>query len=94
MAKQDITIRLTFEYDPEVENVPAHIFLLRFLTAFDREHPIKSILYKGKTKTFAAPDTLVKDVALRKVDSVSDSDLPVAPAWLKDRTVLVGVNDK
>lgn len=94
MAKQEITIKLTFEYDPEVENMPAHIFLFKFLTQFDREHPIKSILYKGKTKTFSTPDSLVKDVALRKVDSVSDTDLPKAPDWLKDRTVLEKINVK
>jgi hypothetical protein len=94
MAKQDVTVRITFEYDPEVGGMPAHIYLFKFLNALDREYPVKSVLYKGKTKTFRAPGALVKDVALRKVDSVSDADLPTPPAWLKDRIVLKGVNVK
>lgn len=88
MAKENVTIEMTLEYDPAENNdKPAHIFIFQLLNSLNHETPIKSITYKGKTKTFATPD-LVKDVALRKVDSVSDTDLPKPPAWLKDRTVL------
>lgn len=94
MAKEEITIAMTLEYDPAENNdKPAHIFIFQLLNSLNHETPIKSITYKGKTKTFATPD-LVKDVALRKVDSVSDADLPKAPVWLKDRTVLTGVRKK
>ncbi len=95
MAKQDVKITITFDYDPDInEGKPAHIFLYQLLNQLNRITPIKSVTYKTKTKTFANPETDMPKVALRKVDSVSDSDLPKEPGWLKDKTVLEGVNTK
>lgn len=89
MAKQDVKITMTFEYDPEEnDGKPEHIFLFQLLNQLNRVVPIKAITYKGKLKTFADPEKDIPKVALRKVDSVNDSDLPVPPPWLKDRTIL------
>lgn len=94
MPKQDVKITITFDYDPEANGgKPANIFLFQLLNNLNRDlMPIKAVTYKSKTKTFADPKKDVPKVALRKVDSVSDTDLPKAPAWLKDRTILEGVN--
>jgi len=89
MAKQDLTIEITFNYDPALnDGKPAHIFLFQLLNKLNREIPITAVKYKTKTKTFADPETDLPKVALRKVDSVSDTDLPKKPKWLKDKTEL------
>ena len=96
MAKKDVKITITFIYDPEAnEGKPEHIFLFQLLNKLNRDlMPIKSVTYKSKTKTFENPKKDVPKVALRKVNSVSDNDLPKPPAWLKDRTILKEVNKK
>lgn len=89
MAKQNTKITITFAYDPDFnEGKPAHIFLYQLLNKLNREIPIKEVTYKTKTKTFANPEKDVSECALRKVDSVSNTDLPKNPVWLKDKTDL------
>lgn len=87
MPKEKITITLTLEYDPqENENKPVNIFLYQFLTRLNREWPILELAYRGVKKTFNNSD--INKIALRKVNSISNGDLPKNPGWLKDRTVL------
>lgn len=95
MAVKDVKITMTFAYDPaKNDGKPVHIFLYQLLNQLNRVVPIKAITYKTKSKTFANPEKDVPKVALRKVDSVSDNDLPKEPTWLKDKTILEGVNKK
>jgi hypothetical protein len=87
MAKENITIGITFEYDPaEHNNMPARSFLFHFLNRFNNEQPIKEVLYKGKK--FDATKTPLNDIPFKKVDSLDNKDMPKKPDWLKDRTVL------
>lgn len=87
MAKEKITIALTFEYDPaENNNMPVRNFLYHFLQKFNREYSILEVAYKGKK--FDATKTPLDQLPLKKVDSLDTKDLPKNPAWLKDRTVL------
>ena len=89
MPKQELKIELTLEYDKaENDNMPVNIFLYRFLNKINNEHPIKEIKYKGKTKSYRTGIKKLKDIALRKVDSIDDEDLPTPPAWLEEKTVL------
>ena len=89
MAKEEITIELTIEYDPEKNNgKPRHIFLYQFITSLNREWPVLEVGYKGIKKHFRLPGTDINKIALRKVDNVSDEALPKDPSWLKDKTVL------
>ena len=96
MAKQDVKITITFDYDPEEnEGKPEHIFLFQLLNNLNRDlTPIKEITYKQETKIFENPEVDIPKIALRKVDSISDGDLPKEPVWLKDRTILEAVNTK
>lgn len=87
MAKENITIGITFEYDPAEHNgMPARTFLYHFLNRFNNEQPIAEVVYKGKK--FDATKTPITDLPLKKVDSTDTKDLPKPPEWLKDRTVL------
>jgi len=96
MAKQDITIKLTFEYDPlENKGTSANTFLYQFLNRLDYEYPIKSIEYGGKN-LIIGKDNKVKDLPLKKVDSIDKADLPVinnknitkAPTFISKRNSL------
>ena len=88
MAKQEIAITLKFEYDPEKnDNKPANIFLFQFITRLNREWPILELTYKGIKKVFGLEDDINK-IALRKVDSIDNKDLPEKPIWRKDKTIL------
>ncbi len=87
MAKQDIKIEITFDYDPKLnDGKPAHIFLFQLLNRLNRETPIKAVKYKSKLQTFEDPENEMPKIALRKVDSVKDTDLPRPPKWLKEKT--------
>ena len=89
MAKQEITITLTLEYDPEKnDNKLVNIFLFQFITRLNREWPIKELIYKGIKKTFREKNSDITKIALRKTDSIDERDLPKSPKWLKDKTVL------
>ena len=89
MAKEDLTIEITFEYDSDKnDGKPNHIFLFQLLNQLNREVQIKAIKYNTKTKTFTNAEEEIPKLALRKVDSISDDDLPKDPVWLKDKTVL------
>ena len=85
MAKQNLTITLTIEYDPEQnDGKPANIFLYQFITRLNREWPILEVGYKGIKKIFKNAD--INKIALHKIDSIDDKDLPKKPKWLKDKT--------
>lgn len=77
MAKKEITIKLTFDYDPTENNgIAANVFLYQLLNRLNYQHPIKEVDYKGKKVTIGELSK-VKDLALKKVDSVDKEDLPI-----------------
>lgn len=89
MAKEEITIEITLEYDAEKNNnKPARVFLYQFLNRLDREFPILEVGYKGKSESFREQNKNINDIALKKVDSVKKEDIKKPPAWLKDRTIV------
>ena len=79
MAKQSITIKLTFDYDPaENRGIPPHIFLYQTINRLNYEHPVKSIEYKGKTMSITDFKE-IKELPLKQVDSIDKADLPPKP---------------
>lgn len=89
MAKKELTIKLTIEYDEEKnDGKPARIFLYQFITRLNREYRILDVEYKNIKQSFRNKINDINKIALRKVDSISNEDLPKKPIWLKDRTVV------
>lgn len=80
MAIEDVTIELTFKYDPEKNaGMPLRNYLYHFLNDLGREEHIElcGITYKGAT--FDATKTPLQELPLRKVDSCDVADVPEAP---------------
>ncbi len=87
MEKEEITITITFDYDPNENNgMPGRNFLYHYLTRLNREVPIKSIVYKDVEKVFDE-DNKIEDIPLKEVDSIDDKDVPEKPD-MSDVTVL------
>ena len=79
MAKEEITVTITFEYDPAENNdMPGRNWLYHFLTRLSRETPIKSIVYKDVEKVFTEQNK-IEDIALKEVDSIDEKDRPEKP---------------
>ena len=81
MAKKDLTFKLTIEYDPEENRgIPPRVFLFQLINRLGYKHKIKNVEYGGKTRTFRADtQNKVRDLPLRKVDSIDEADLPPRP---------------
>lgn len=79
MAREEITVTITFDYD-ETENngMPGRNFLYHYLTRLNRETPIKSIVYKDVEKVFDE-NNKIEDIALKEVDSIDEKDVPEKP---------------
>ncbi len=87
MAKQNLTITLTIEYDPSKnDGKPANIFLYQFITKLNREWPIVGVGYKGIKKIFKNNE--INNIALKKVDSIDNKNLPKKPSWLKNAVIM------
>jgi hypothetical protein len=83
MAKEQVKITLTFEYDQDENNgMPLRNFLYHYFNRFNNEFKILSIEYKDEIKEFDKK-VIIKDLPLREVDSISDSDLPKKPDMSK-----------
>ncbi len=79
MEKEEITVTITFDYDPKENNgMPGRNFLYHFLTRLNRETPIKSIVYKDVEKTFDEKNK-IEDIPLKEVDSMDEKDIPEKP---------------
>jgi hypothetical protein len=96
MAKSDVTIKLTLEYDPEEnKGLPVNIFLYQMLNRLDYKFPIKAVEYGGNVLNVSELAT-IKDLPLKKVDSIDKKDLPVvsqevvtpAPAFVSKRNLV------